>query len=349
MDQTAAKSRILSFDGLRGLAAIAVVCLHLTRGMAPLHGFLAVDLFFLLSGFVIAGAYEARLASGAGALWFFRTRMARLYPLYAFGLLLGALSLLSEPATLVRGAACNLLFLPDPLPADRSLFPLDGPAWSLSAEVAVNLLYGWGGHRLNNRTLLGLIALAAAGVAAAAFTAGTADLGWRATWIDLAGAVARVMFGFPLGVLMYRLHKAGRLPRISCSPLLPLALTTAVLLIGMAHVALLDVSLILAVVPALFLLHLGARAPEGLIASACHWLGRLSYPIYVVHGPLISLFSPGSSPMSDAARLMQIPRLAPAILLFALGACLWVEPQGRRWMTLLLAPSVGRSVPQTQR
>jgi peptidoglycan/LPS O-acetylase OafA/YrhL len=332
MAQRLARERILAFDGLRGLAAIAIACLHTTMGMMPAHGFLAVDLFFVLSGFVIAGAYEGRMVDGAGALWFFRTRMARLYPLYAFGMLLGALSLLSTPLTLVRGAALNVLFLPDLFPADKSLFPLDGPAWSLSAEVAVNLLYAWGGYRLGNRALLGVIALAATALTGIVFMAGTGDLGWHARWIDLAGAGARVMFGFPLGVLMFRLHKAGRLQNFGGSPVLPLALVVAVFFIGTSNVPLLDVSLIVVVLPALFLLLLGARPPTSGLGVACHWLGRLSYPLYVVHLPLLSLFFRLTGPASAWTRFMQIPRLAPLLFAVALAAALWVEPQGRRWL-----------------
>jgi len=61
-----------------------VLCLHLslgkTSGAAPYRGYLAVDFFFMLSGFVLAHAYEERLRSGMKAWRFMRTRIIRLYP-----------------------------------------------------------------------------------------------------------------------------------------------------------------------------------------------------------------------------------------------------------------------------
>lgn len=339
MAEGAAKGRIVAFDGLRGLAALSVICMHTTIGATPARGFLAVDFFFLLSGFVIARAYETRLEAGAGLRWFFRVRMVRLYPLYIFGMLLGCLSLLSLPATLVRAAVFNIFFLPDLFPTDRSLFPLNGPAWSLCAEVAVNLLYALGGYRLSTRALAAVVALAGAVLAAVTLTAGTANLGWHQTWIDLAVAASRVMFGFPLGVLLYRLHRCGRIPDLGHSPITPLILTLAMFFISIEGAAVVDPVLILVATPALFLLLLTARAPRRRFSVVCEQLGRLSYPLYVVHFPLISLFNNVKPPIALAARLMQIPKLAPIILMVALGASLWIEPQGRRWLNRVLGSS----------
>jgi peptidoglycan/LPS O-acetylase OafA/YrhL len=339
MAEAAAKGRIVAFDGLRGVAAISVICMHTTIGATPARGFLAVDVFFLLSGFVIAGAYETRLKAGAGLRWFFRVRIARLYPLYAFGMLLGCLSLLSLPGTMARAAAFNIFFLPDLFPTDRSLFPLNGPAWSLCAEVAVNLHYAFGGYRLSTRALAAVVALAGAVLAAVTLTAGTADLGWHQTWIDLAAAASRVMFGFPLGVMLYRLHQCGRIRDFGHSPVTPLVLTLAMFFISIKGAAVVDPALILVATPALFLLLLTARAPSGGFKLVCKQVGRLSYPLYVVHFPLISLFNNVKPPLTLAVRLMQIPKLAPIFLMVALGASLWIEPRGRRWLNRVLGSS----------
>ena len=119
-DSRVTKRRLMWLDGLRGLSAIAVVLLHASAGRWASHGYLAVDAFFILSGVVIAQAYEEPLKRGATAGWFMRQRLARLYPLYVFGLLLG-LARLSHTATppLALGAtfAGGLAFLPVPISA----------------------------------------------------------------------------------------------------------------------------------------------------------------------------------------------------------------------------------------
>ena len=87
------KPRRLVLDGMRGVAALAVVALHLKDSLgisAPPASYLAVDLFFMLSGFVLAQAYGARLAGPLSPWGFIRLRLIRLYPLYLAGLVVGA-------------------------------------------------------------------------------------------------------------------------------------------------------------------------------------------------------------------------------------------------------------------
>jgi peptidoglycan/LPS O-acetylase OafA/YrhL len=83
-ERAGGNGRIALLDGLRGLCALLIVFFHFHMVGDGLHNhaYLAVDVYFLLSGFVVASAYEARLKSGAGVGWFFGVRMARLYPLY---------------------------------------------------------------------------------------------------------------------------------------------------------------------------------------------------------------------------------------------------------------------------
>jgi peptidoglycan/LPS O-acetylase OafA/YrhL len=80
-----------TLDGLRGVAAIAVTSLHfrfeLGKFLLP-HSYLAVDFFFVLSGFVLAYAYEDRLSEGMKPIQFLRLRVIRLYPLYLIGTLI---------------------------------------------------------------------------------------------------------------------------------------------------------------------------------------------------------------------------------------------------------------------
>src|SRR5580692_3274314 len=107
---SSARQRLVALDGARGLSALAVAFFHFDRNVWPAHGYLAVDLFFLLSGYVIAGAYETRLQRGSGLGWFFGVRMARLYPIYLFGTLIGlACYLVAHPPAGVFAALARAL------------------------------------------------------------------------------------------------------------------------------------------------------------------------------------------------------------------------------------------------
>src|SRR5882757_3316593 len=81
-----------TLDALRGIAAIGVVTFHMKQLFAPIAasgGYLAVDLFFMMSGVVLSHAYEGRFRAGMGTFDFMRTRLIRLYPLYFLGTMLG--------------------------------------------------------------------------------------------------------------------------------------------------------------------------------------------------------------------------------------------------------------------
>jgi len=143
-------------DGLRGMAALAVVIFHFMELIAPDsnhnfigHGFLAVDFFFCLSGFVIAYAYDGRIGK-LGLAEFFRSRLVRLHPLVVCGSVLGLLGFYIKsfiaPPQQIGGLRMTVLFLwsifliPCPAMASRYFnnFGLNAPAWSLFWEYIAN-------------------------------------------------------------------------------------------------------------------------------------------------------------------------------------------------------------------
>jgi peptidoglycan/LPS O-acetylase OafA/YrhL len=168
-----------SLNLLRGLAALAVVLFHASpifgRQMAP-SGYLAVDLFFILSGFVIAHVYDPRFAAGLTARSFILARMARFWPLFALGTVIGTgwtllENVVSPPAALSISetlgiSALSLLYIPRITGAD--LFPLNVPAWSLFFELIVNAAFAIFFAASRTRWLLGVIAVAGAVVASLA-------------------------------------------------------------------------------------------------------------------------------------------------------------------------------------
>ena len=285
-----------TLDALRGLSAFAVLLYHLpVGGLAP-RGYLAVDLFFLMSGFVVAHAYDERLLAGWGAPRFLLARLKRLWPLYAVGILLGALcyrvaeTLGPRHGVIVPGmpiaaiVVLNLMFLPWTAVSKWPMFPLNSPAWSLSVEIVGNLIYGIVARTVSDATLKALAVLGALGLVMIAYRAHGLDVGVDAS--NAFGGYVRFAFSFPLGVLIYRYHRAGRLPRLSLSwpiVLAAAACTFAGLLpLGAAG----DLAAVLAIFPVLLLAALG-REPSRRVAPVFALAGTLSYPLYIVHHPLL--------------------------------------------------------------
>ena len=203
------------------MAAVCVVIFHFME-MAILdysknfigHGFLAVDFFFCLSGFVIAYAYDDRLER-MGRRQFFLARLIRLHPLVVLGSVFGLLAFLFDPfaPTLpaLYGAGrialiflASVLLIPYPVMTERTfnLFSFNAPAWSLFWEYLANLAYALVLIRLPRRALVLLAALAAVWLGFVAHRANTLSGGWGgATFSD---GAARVTFSFTAGMLVYR-------------------------------------------------------------------------------------------------------------------------------------------------
>jgi peptidoglycan/LPS O-acetylase OafA/YrhL len=262
-------------NGLRGVAALCVVIYHSSVIMgvqvAP-RGYLAVDLFFVLSGFVIAHAYERRFRHGLKPLVFFWWRLKRFYPLYLTGFLIGAcamaLDLLNPPAALTWrqfGAALigGALFLPLPL---ADLYPLNVPAWSLLCELLVNLIYGllW-----KRRIALAVLAVVS-GLA-------LLMLSYPIRRPDLATGMLRACFSFPVGVFIHRFR--ARLPLLPIPAWFIIAALGVVLLTPFPELPAIGLAFPLGIA-------LLARCDNG---PGFELLGRLSFPLYAVHWPLLQL------------------------------------------------------------
>jgi peptidoglycan/LPS O-acetylase OafA/YrhL len=280
--------RFAALDGLRGVAAVAVVLYHIgtATGRARLapHGYLAVDFFFVLSGFVLAYAYGERLESGAmTARGFLLARYRRLWPTALIGAVMGFAVLLAThaPVRLAHGfwlaATLNLMLLPNLTAGIPSMYPLNPPHWSLLYELAANFLYAIVAPRLTNRMLGAVVLLS--GVGLAVTTAHAHGGGSLSLW--------RVAYGFPVGILLSRAWVAGYRPT-AASLALVLIVIAAFTLSSDSHPALLDGALALVVFP--LVVWYGASAavgPHGERIAA--FVGRASYPIYALHYPFIML------------------------------------------------------------
>src|SRR6476620_8703661 len=208
-------------DGLRGIAALAVVIFHFMEWVFSDssknfigHGFLAVDFFFCLSGFVIGYAYDNRIRKmGVGE--FFKSRLIRLHPLVVLGSVLGLLGFLLDPfaspiaydwGKLLLMFVCSVFLIPFPVMEDRAfnLFGLNAPSWSLFWEYVANIFFAFVLYKVGRRSLTALTILAAAGICIVSFRAGNLLGGWSKDNFFDGGA--RVAYSFSAGLSLYRSH-----------------------------------------------------------------------------------------------------------------------------------------------
>ena len=233
--------RYYTLDGLRGFAALMVAIYHLGQRSVGIvsHGYLAVDFFFMLSGFVIALNYQARMAQGMAFSRFTQARLVRVYPMFFLGLVIGV------PAKILRanmnGTAplgvtdvpnfiANLVILPSPF--SYLLFPFNGALWSLFIELFISLLFGALLYRASDRTLIVLILSAAAALIFVFVRPDDyIDMGW--SWSNLVGGATRACFAFPLGMLMYR-HLNRFRYRETYYALVPFLILALVMIVSLA-------------------------------------------------------------------------------------------------------------------
>lgn len=287
---TSTKHVYLTLDALRGIAATAVVFGHFHETFFRANGFLAVDLFFVMSGVVIAYSYEERLRAGMTVGAFMRARLIRLYPLYALATALALANF--EMLPIVRsnwlgahpnvGVAAETGMLMLPNPEGVILYPLLSPAWSLFFEIVANAAYAAALPILTMRRLVIAVAVSAVALALADYYYGTINVGWA--WGNIFGGFARVGFGFFFGVTIYRMRNRMKL---HVPFWLPIAMTGVVLLVppgGAPRQGL----VVFMVTPLIVMFGMNAM-PVGMSQKVSGLLGATSYAIYVLHVPVITM------------------------------------------------------------
>lgn len=319
------KRSFTTLDGLRGIAALAVISGHAPAYFADVslyahfadtakspipvgpfyENYLAVDFFFLLSGFVLAHAYEEKFRRGLTVGQFMTMRFVRLYPLYILALAIGALvgwrQLVHGEIShfgFAKSLAAGILFLPSPsLYGAVPLFPLNGPTWTLFFELLANLSFGLFGRKLSNIKLVVLVVLASlaltAAVTAGLFGFGAVGGAMNAgfNWLSVGAGYLRVTFSFFVGVLVYRVWRVRR-PAANVS-YFPVALLLIAILVAHPsehYQAAFDLVVTIIIFPVL--LWFGATSTAtGSVACVFSWLGTASYAVYVLQVPLYNLTS----------------------------------------------------------
>ena len=319
------KPRYEILDGLRGVAALLVVCYHLLEAyfeggpQQPInHGYLAVDFFFVLSGFVIGYAYDDRW-DRMSLTNFFKRRITRLHPMVIMGTLVGVLLFYlgdcsdfplvarTEWWQVLLVALVGITMIPLSPGMDirgwGETYPLNGPQWSLMWEYLANILYALVIRRFPKWLLMAFVALSAlltlnlalnidvGGIleprAAQAFTVVG---GWSTDPDQLLIGITRLLYPFFMGLLLSRMHWLIRLRAGFwwCS----LAVVAA---LAMPHITneanslpdgIYQAVAILVVFPLIVSAGAGSHV-TGRSARLCIWLGRLSFPLYITHYPIV--------------------------------------------------------------
>ena len=310
------------------------------------HAELAVDFFFLLSGFVIGYAYERRLLSNLPVKDFIRIRLIRLYPLLLVGTIFGFLvfwlkSVFEHHAAestlkIFAALVASIFMIPTSLIRDQgweSIYPFNPPAWSLFFEMAINVIYALVLFKLSNRVLKSILVVGCLVVFVQAFYLGGVTRGENLK--DIFIGLGRIVYPFFLGIFLFRWQLAHHKSRFSFPVIILGVLLVAILLCPSGPFKwIYESASVVLVFPALVLL--GARAEPGpAMKVACLFLGKISYPLYILHYPFIRLFSHLARVLavkSDRMWMIVSVEMICAIAVAAIAVKVFDEPV-RAWLT----------------
>lgn len=291
-----------TLDILRGVAALAVMVFHYgKRGLLGAeflpHGYLAVDFFFILSGFVLSFAYQQRLDAGWPLRSFLLVRVIRLYPLYFAGMAIGFLfSFLQNHfghahisgITTVLTITTGLLMVPafgvELQPHEAIVYPYDQPAWSLFFEFLANIFHASLVRQRSVRFLIVILAVTGTCLIYSCMRLGSMDFGVYRK--DIGFGLIRVLFSYTVGLLLYRIWQSGKTKaRVPPGWITGLLLFTFWLPIPAHFVAAYDLSVTMLCFPLLVLA--GASSQPGPVFKRnLEWMGVASYAVYVIHMPI---------------------------------------------------------------
>lgn len=312
-------------DGLRGVAAVLVVWYHVFEGFqfgsgaavveGVNHGYMAVDFFFILSGFVIGYAYDDRWGRSLSTGNFFKRRLIRLHPMVVMGAVLGLVTFFiggsvrwdgEHVATsmVMLALLCAMFFVPAVPGMERDvrgngeMFPLNGPSWSLFFEYIGNILYALLLRRLPTKVLGCMVA--AWGLTLAWFamsnvsTYGFIGVGWTLDTVNFFGGSLRMLFPFSMGLLLARVFRPVKVRGAFW-------ICTVILLVlfhvpnipsssGLCLNGIFEFFCIAVVFPLIVWLAASGTTTDEKSTRICKFLGDISFPLYAVHYPFMYLF-----------------------------------------------------------
>lgn len=323
----------MELDALRGVAACAVVVLHFSTNVQghPLveRAWLAVDFFFLLSGFVVNHAYQGRLSSGAMTRFeFVRARLVRLMPMVVISAMVATVYF-AMAGTPTRGLMIGLIgaitTIPIPVETivDTAHWPFNPPEWSLFFEFVASFVFVF---MLVGRKTSTLIVVAAIAFIMLLFSA---YLDGSAYTLRLWDCLDRVIFSFTVGMILSRSFDAKQLPEIGLPfPILAAILVATFFIKSGGWFSELITATVLYPVLIISAAHWQS---EGMTASASKFLGDVSYPLYILHWPVL-LFVRAYMPHSWLMGWQALLAFVVLSVALAWSVSKFVEQPVRRWL-----------------
>ena len=371
----ASKPRYEILDGLRGVAALAVVIYHIfeTYSKGPAyqlmnHGYLGVDFFFILSGFVIGYAYDDRWDKMT--VWgFFKRRLVRLQPMVVMGTVVGAcLYFLGQGEgfplignipgwKLLLAFIMGCLMIPCGVRMDirgwGEMNSFNGPNWTLTWEYLANILYALVFRRLSKIALAVLTAVAAFCTLDLCLNWNVFGLltegrdpymytvigGWCLTSEQVYIGLTRLFYPFFSGLLISRIGKFINVQGAFwwCS-LIILLIFSLPCVGGEGSIlnGIYSAACILLVLPIVVMMGAGSQIKGEKSARICTFLGELSYPLYITHYPVMYVLMNWAWSHPDAPMYAHVVASTGTVI-FSIGlayACLKLyDLPVREWLT----------------
>ncbi|MDB5258652.1 MAG: acyltransferase [Chitinophagaceae bacterium] len=306
-------------DGLRGVAALIVVIFHILEAHSTSHldlminhGYLAVDFFFLLSGFVIGYAYDDRwnkMTVGD----FFKRRLVRLQPLVIMGMIIGAICFYFQASNywpmiaqtpvwqMLLVMLLGFTMLPLPVSMDirgwAELHPLDGPAWSLFYEYIANILYALFVRKFSTTLLTILVLLAGAALIHLGLSNPYGDVigGWSLDATQIHIGMVRMLYPFFAGLLLFRIGKLLNIKHAFLLSGILLVIVFAIPRVGGSEQlwmnGLYDSLSIILIFPLIVFIAASGDVMGKTSSGICNFLGKISYSVYITHYPIIYIYT----------------------------------------------------------
>ncbi|MCW3806798.1 acyltransferase family protein [Plebeiibacterium marinum] len=306
-------------DGLRGVAAIIVVAFHILETFTGgdhskqiiNHGYLAVDFFFVLSGFVIGYAYDDRwqkMTLGG----FFKRRLIRLHPMIIVGMIIGAVTFYFQDSSffpvisetpvwkMLLVMVIGFTLIPVGHSMDirgwTEMHPLNGPAWSLFFEYVGNIFYALFIRKLSNKVLAIFVFIAGAALIHLAVTSPHGDVigGWSIDATQLRIGFTRLLYPFLAGLLLSRVVKPGQYKNAFFWSSLILVVIFSIPRVGNSEQVwlngLYDSLSIILVFPLVVYIGASGETKGKMSSKISRFLGDISYPLYIIHYPFIYMY-----------------------------------------------------------
>lgn len=306
-------------DGLRGVAAVLVVAFHLLEAHSTSnhdqimnHGYMAVDFFYVLSGFVVGYAYDDRWGKMT-LKGFFQRRLIRLHPMIVVGMIVGAITFYFQTCGYWPGISqvpvgkmllvmlIGFTLLPVPLSMDirgwHEMHPLNGPGWSLFYEYIANILYALFVRKFSNTALAVLVFISGAALLHLAVTSSNGDIigGWSVELEQVRIGLTRLMYPFFAGLLLSRVCKPTQVKHafLLCTAMI-IIIFSVPRLGGTGHLwinGLYSAVSIILFFPLIVYVGASGELKGKYVPKISKFLGDISYPIYITHFPLVYMYT----------------------------------------------------------